>query len=195
MAWRYPAAKQGCAGGQRCVSGPRRVGGAGRRRCGRRRREIWLGCAQNGGVVWMGDGVVTFKGGTITNTTTAVSTGHDGGWHVCPRCSMLANGMWRSVRRTLHGGAAVDDSFELVGVCCVLHGPFGMRPALSGTMHVVAHSLSLSVASHVLCHVADGTLPGASFWRMERCLVHRFVAVAWPSPGPKSVLDCCSDSQ
>jgi hypothetical protein len=27
-----------------------------------------LGCAQSGGVVSMSDGVVTFKGGTITNT-------------------------------------------------------------------------------------------------------------------------------
>ncbi len=130
---------------------------------------MWLGCAQGVGVVWMGDGVVTFKGGTITNTA-AVSTGHDGCWHVCPRCSMLANGMWRSVRRTLHGGAAVDGSFELCGVCCVLHGPFGMRPALCGTMHVVAHSL-------LHCTYT------------QRCLVHCFVAVAWPSPGPDSVLD------
>jgi hypothetical protein len=51
-------------------------------RCGRRRRRVWLGCAQDGGVVSMGDGVVTFKGGTITNTAATVSTGHDACWHV-----------------------------------------------------------------------------------------------------------------
>ena len=47
----------------------RRGGGVGRRR-GRMR----LGCAQYGGVVWMGDGAVTFKGGSITNTKATVRT-------------------------------------------------------------------------------------------------------------------------
>ena len=41
---------------------------------GRRRRRVRLGCAQYGGVVSMGDGEVTFKGGTITNTKTTVRT-------------------------------------------------------------------------------------------------------------------------
>jgi hypothetical protein len=36
---------------------------------------VRLGCAQgDGGVVSMGDGEVTFKGGTITNTKTTVRT-------------------------------------------------------------------------------------------------------------------------
>ncbi len=39
-----------------------------------RRRRVWLGCAQDGGVVWMYDGAVTFKGGTITNTKATVRT-------------------------------------------------------------------------------------------------------------------------
>ena len=121
---------------------------------------MWLCCAQNGGVVSMSDGAVTFKGGTITNTTATVSTGHDGCWHVCPRCGMLANGMWRSVRRTLHGVAAVDGSFELCGVphiaCPIWYA--------TGSVWHDARRCALSVASHVLCHVADGTLPGASFF-------------------------------
>ncbi len=39
---------------------------------GRRWRRVRLGCAQDGGggVVWMSDGTVTFKGGSITNTKT-----------------------------------------------------------------------------------------------------------------------------
>jgi hypothetical protein len=55
------------AGGQRWVPGPMRVGGPGSG-LGRRRRRVWLGCAQGGGVVSMLDGAVTFKGGTITHT-------------------------------------------------------------------------------------------------------------------------------
>jgi hypothetical protein len=42
---------------------------------GRRRRRVRLGCAQyGGGVVSIIDGAVTFKGGTITNTTSSVRT-------------------------------------------------------------------------------------------------------------------------
>ncbi len=55
-----------------------RVGADGRGRCGgglgRRRRRVRLGCAQHGGVVSMSDGMVTFKGGTITNTKATVRT-------------------------------------------------------------------------------------------------------------------------
>jgi hypothetical protein len=62
------------AGGRRWVSGPMRVGGGGGG-VGRRRRRVRLGCAQGGGgVIWMYDGEVTFKGGTITNTKAAVRT-------------------------------------------------------------------------------------------------------------------------
>ena len=62
------------AGGQRCASGPMRVGGGGGG-VGRRRRRVRLGCAQGGGgVALMGYGEVTFKGGTITNITAAVRT-------------------------------------------------------------------------------------------------------------------------
>ena len=54
------------------------AGADARGRCGggvgRRRRRVWLGCAQYGGVVSMGDGEVTFKGGTITNTKATVRT-------------------------------------------------------------------------------------------------------------------------
>ena len=63
------------AGGRRWLSGPMRVGGAGAVSdgvgggCG-------FGCAQEGGVVLMDDGAVTFKGGTITNATAQVRTGH-----------------------------------------------------------------------------------------------------------------------
>ncbi len=59
-------------GGKRCVPGPMRVGGGGGG-LGRRRRRVRLGCAQSGGVVSMYDGEVTFKGGTITNTTSVGS--------------------------------------------------------------------------------------------------------------------------
>jgi hypothetical protein len=61
------------AGGQRWVSGPMRVGGGGGG-LGRRRGRVRLGCAQDGGVVSMEYGEVTFKGGTITNTKTMVRT-------------------------------------------------------------------------------------------------------------------------
>ena len=61
------------AGGQRCVSGPMRVGGGGGG-LRQRRRRVRLGCAQYGGVVSMSDGEVTFKGGTITNTKATVRT-------------------------------------------------------------------------------------------------------------------------
>ena len=44
---------------------------------GRRRRRVWLGCAQASGVVSMSDGTVTFKGGTITNAKATVRTRHD----------------------------------------------------------------------------------------------------------------------
>ena len=54
----------------------------------------------------------------------------------------------------------VHSSYAVYAACCMAHL---VCDRLCGTMHVVAHSLSLSVASHVLCHVADGTLPGASF--------------------------------
>ncbi len=55
------------------------VGADARGQCGgglgRRRRRVRLGCAQSGGgVVSMSDGVVTFKGGTITNTKATVRT-------------------------------------------------------------------------------------------------------------------------
>ena len=56
------------------------VGADGRGRCGggvgRRRRRVRLGCAQNGGVVWMLDGLVEFKGGSITNTKATVRMMH-----------------------------------------------------------------------------------------------------------------------
>ena len=57
-----------------------RVGADARGLCGggfgRRRRRVRRGCAQYGGVVSMDDGAVTFKGGTITNATAWVRTGH-----------------------------------------------------------------------------------------------------------------------
>jgi hypothetical protein len=40
-------------------------------------RRVWLGSAQYGGVVMMGDGVVDFKGGTINSTKAMVRIAHD----------------------------------------------------------------------------------------------------------------------
>ena len=57
-----------------------------------------LGCAQGGGVVSMGDGEVTFKGGTITNTKAAVRTGLDARSHTGTGCRML-----RRLRRAVCG--------------------------------------------------------------------------------------------
>ncbi len=83
---------------------------------------MWLGCAQGGGVVSMGYGEVTFKGGTITNTKATVRTRRDA--HV--ECCAVACGYWmphvarttlRCVRRALHGDAGLDGPFELYGVC------------------------------------------------------------------------------
>ncbi len=48
-----------------------------------------LGCAQYGGVVSMGYGEVTFKGGTITNTKATVRTEHDERLHTRTRCRMV----------------------------------------------------------------------------------------------------------
>ncbi len=76
------------AGGKRWVLRPMRVGGGGGG-FGRRRRRVRLGCAQgNGGVVSMGYGEVTFKGGTITNTK-AVRIGHDARSHAGTGCLKL----------------------------------------------------------------------------------------------------------
>jgi hypothetical protein len=52
-----------------------------------------LGCVQDGGVVSMYDGAVTFNGGTITNTK-AVRTGHDARWRSCTGCRMLRAVRW-----------------------------------------------------------------------------------------------------
>ena len=56
-----------------------------------------LGCAQEGGVVSMDDGAVTFKGGTIANTK-AVRTGRDARSHAGTGCRML-----RRLRRAVCG--------------------------------------------------------------------------------------------
>ena len=70
-----------------------------------------LGCAQEGGVVSMRDGAVTFKGGSITNSLATVRTGHDARSHAGTGCRRLrgldivgfAIGLARSLERLLEG--------------------------------------------------------------------------------------------
>jgi hypothetical protein len=159
-------------GGQRCVSGPRRVGGAGRRRCGRRRRRMWLGRAQSGGgVVSMSDGAVMFKGGTITNTTATVSTGHDGCWRVCPRCSMLrmecgavcvARCMWWR-QSMVHSSYAVCAARRMPHLVC--DRLCEARCMSLRTLCCIARVVPCCGWNAAWCIV---------FLRMERCLAHRF---------------------
>ena len=104
------------AGAQRCASGPMRVGGGGGG-LGRRRRRVRLGCAQgDGGVVFMYDGEVTFKGGTITNTTSAVRNRDDARSHTGTGCRML-----RGLRRAVCGARCM-----------------GMRDSMARSSYVVA---------------------------------------------------------
>ncbi len=139
------------AGGQRWVPGPMRGGGGGGG-LGRR-----LCCAQLGGVVWMRDGAVTFKGGTITNTKAV-------GAH-CASCA-VAYGYWmphvakttpRGVRRALRRNAGLDGPFELCVVCRGSHA--GVWDRLQAARRLSVHTL---LHRMFWCSVADDTLLGAS---------------------------------
>ncbi len=147
------------AGGQRWVSGPMRVGGGGGG-LGRRRRRMRLGCAQNGGVVSMGYGEVTFKGGTITNTKAAVRIGLDARSHTGTGCRMLRGLCPRGVPRALHADAGLDGPFERCGGCCGSHAAFGYGFGLWAARRLSVHTLRHRM---VWCSVADGTLHGASW--------------------------------
>ncbi len=118
-----------------------------------------LGCAQGGGVVWMRDGEVTFKGGTITNTKATVRTKPDARSHTGTGRRML-----RGLRRAMCGARCVGmrDSmgpFELCGVCRGSLAAFGY-----GTGSFSARIMSVHTPLHRMlwCSVADGTLLGAS---------------------------------
>jgi hypothetical protein len=63
---------------------------------------VLLGCAQGGGVVSMGDGLVEFKGGSITNTKATVRIAHDARSHTGTGCHML-----RGLRRAMCGARCV----------------------------------------------------------------------------------------
>jgi hypothetical protein len=115
------------AGGQRCVSGPMRVGGAGGG-FGRRGRGAWLYFAQYGGVVTMYDGAVTFKGGTITNTKATVRIGRDAPSHTGTGCRMLLG-----LRRAVCGARCMGIRDSMVRSSCVVSAAgrmprLGMRP-------------------------------------------------------------------
>ena len=72
-----------------------------------------LGCAQDGGVVLMYDGEVTFKGGTITNTKATVRTGHDARSHAGTGCRM-----WRGPRRAVCGARCMGMRDSMVRPSC-----------------------------------------------------------------------------
>ena len=121
-----------------------------------------LGCAQDGGVVSMGDGEVTFKGGTITNTK-AVRTGNDARSHAGTGCRML-----RRLRRTVCGARCM-----------------GMRDSMARSSYVVSaagrmpHLGSKGPGSvrHVACRCTLCCIAlECARLRTARCLAHRSVA-------------------
>jgi hypothetical protein len=117
--WRYSTPEQGCgrAGRRyescRCALGRVSVQGV-RGRCGWRG---FFGCAQDrGGVVSMLDGVVTFKGGTISSTR-----------GVRARLSLLAQFMARctfgccaanGAYHMVHMARSARDAYSAVQACC-----------------------------------------------------------------------------
>jgi hypothetical protein len=158
------------AGGQRWVLGPMCVGGGGGG-LGRRRRRVRLGCEQIGGVVSMGYGEVTFKGGTITNIT---STVRDAGRMRVLDAACCEDYAARCAARAAWGCGArwfVRAVRCLLRVACRTWVVGTGLWALGGTFTVGAHS----AASHgiVLCcgrHAA---------WRIG----------LWPGLGPERLLE------
>jgi hypothetical protein len=74
-----------------------------------------LGCAQSGGMVFMYDGEVTFKGGTITNTKAAVRTGLDARSHTGTGCRML-----RRLRRAVCGARCMGMRDSMARSSCAV---------------------------------------------------------------------------
>jgi hypothetical protein len=125
---------------------------------GRRWRRVRLGCAQYGGVVSMSDGAVTFKGGTITNTT-AVRTGHNPRSHAGTGCRMLQR-LRRAVCCMGMRDSMVRSSFAVSAACRMPHLGMGR-----GFMRLVACRCTL-------CCIAWYGAP----LRTVRCLAHRVEA-------------------
>jgi hypothetical protein len=123
-----------------------------------------LGCAQyGGGVVSMGDGEVTFKGGTITNTKAAVRTGNDARSIAGTGCRLL-----QRLRLAVCGAR-----------CMGMRGSFARSSYVVSAAGRMPHLGSKGPGSgrHVACR---GTLCCIAWYGAllptVRCLAHRFVA-------------------